>query len=89
MIFSFVAERFQGRSLVLKALLCAVAVTAVELVFGIVFNLVLKLHVWDYSSVPFNFLGQICPRYTLLWCILAFGFVPVAEVLNKRLTVRE
>lgn len=87
MIFSFVAEKFRTRSLLLKAVLSAVAVTAVELVFGIIFNIMFKMHVWDYSGVPLNFLGQICPRYTLLWCMLALGFVPLAELLNRKLAV--
>lgn len=85
MIFSFVAQRFRDRSLLFKAVLCAVAVTAVELVFGILFNMILKMNIWDYSAVPLNFLGQICPRYTLLWGVLALGFVPLAEVLNRKL----
>lgn len=89
MIFSLVADKFRNRSLLLKAVLCAVAVTAVELVFGIIFNIMFKMHVWDYSGVPLNFLGQICPRYTLLWGLLALGFVPLAEVLNRRLAVSE
>ena len=52
----------------------AAVITGVELVFGCVFNLLLKQNVWDYSKKPLNFLGQICLPYTCLWFCLG---VPV------------
>jgi len=55
-----------------KAILGGGIITAVELVFGIVFNLMLGMSVWDYSSVPGNILGQICPVFSVLWCGLSF-----------------
>lgn len=82
-LFSWVAERFETRPLILKAALCAVAVTAVELVFGVVFNIMLGMQVWDYSNVPFNLLGQICPRFSALWALLGLIFIPLAERLNR------
>lgn len=85
MLFSRVAEKFRHRSLFYKAALCSAGVTAVEFVFGVVFNMVLKKNVWDYSDVPFNVLGQICPLYTVLWGVLGLLLVPVAERLNRRL----
>lgn len=48
----------------------AVVITAVELVFGCVFNLFLRQNVWDYSKKPLNFLGQICLPYSCLWFLL-------------------
>ena len=47
-------------------------ITAVEFVFGLVFNVFLGMSVWDYSSVPGNILGQICPLFSVLWCGLSF-----------------
>ena len=84
-IFSIIAERMRERSLIFKAALSALGVTAVELVFGLVFNMALKMNVWDYSGVPFNFLGQICPVFTLLWGALATVFIPIADIMNKKL----
>lgn len=84
-IFSRVAEKFKGWRLLYKAILCAVGVTAVELIFGIVFNIVLKKNIWDYSRVPFNFLGQICLLYTVIWGILGLLFIPLADTMNKKL----
>ncbi|MBQ7874692.1 MAG: hypothetical protein IJ306_05985 [Oscillospiraceae bacterium] len=55
-------------------------ITAVEFVFGVIFNLMLGMGVWDYSSVPGNILGQICPIYSILWCGISF-IVSVFEKL--------
>lgn len=49
----------------------ALFVTAMELVVGVPLNLMLGLHIWDYSSLPFNLLGQICLPFTVLWFFLA------------------
>lgn len=54
-----------------KCLIGMVIITAIELIFGIVFNLILKEHVWDYSGVALNFMGQICVPFSLLWLVLS------------------
>ena len=43
--------------------------TAVELVTGLLFNR--ELQIWNYSACPFNFRGQICLQYSLLWLPLS------------------
>ena len=83
-IFSLVAEGFSDMPIIVKAVLCAVGVTAVELLFGVIFNMALGMRVWDYSGMPFNFLGQICPQFSLLWVGLALLFLPLANLLNER-----
>ena len=82
-LFSAVANKFQGQSILIKGGICALGVTAIEFVFGVIFNLWLKMEVWDYSNMPFNILGQICPIFSLLWVGLAIAFLPLADVLNK------
>ncbi len=85
MMFSLVAEYFKETPLIFKALLCAFGITAVELAFGLVFNIILGMGVWDYSNMPLNFMGQICPYFSLLWCVLALLFLPLAELINNKL----
>ena len=51
--------------LAVKALAGAAAITAVELITGLLVN---RDHrVWDYRRMPANFKGQICLPYSLLW----------------------
>ena len=66
----------------LQALCCAALVTAVELVSGLVLNLWLGLDIWDYTDLPGNFLGQICPQYSAVWWVLCLGFIPAFDWLR-------
>ncbi len=81
-IFSIISQVFFDSSPVLKAILCGAAVTSVEFIFGVVFNLILKMNVWDYSNMPFNVLGQVCPSYFLVWIFLGLVFLPLADLFN-------
>ena len=57
--------------LVLQGAIGSGIVTLLELVSGIVLNLWLGLGIWGYSNMPFNFLGQICLPFSLLWVALS------------------
>ena len=83
-LFSLVAEGFAESPILVKAILCAIGVTLVELVFGLIFNVTLGMDVWDYSYMPFNLMGQICPLFSLFWVGLALIFLPLAKMLNER-----
>ena len=83
--FSYIAKRFKDAPLLAKAILASLTVTLIELVFGLVCNVWLKMGVWDYSSLPFNFLGQICPLFSFFWCVLALVFIPLADKMNEKL----
>lgn len=50
-----------------QALIGVCIITALEFLTGCIVNLWLGWNVWDYSSMPGNILGQICPQYFLLW----------------------
>ena len=80
--FSFVAEKMRKMPLLVKAFCAALAVTAVELSFGLIFNLGFGMEVWDYSKMPLNLFGQICPTFSLIWCCLGLIFIPIAEKIN-------
>lgn len=66
----------------LQALCCAALVTAVELVSGLFLNLRLGLDIWDYTDLPGNFLGQICPQYSAVWWVLCLVFIPAFDWLR-------
>ncbi len=77
-----IAERHKEKSLFVKALLGSALITAVELVFGIIFNILLKKKVWDYSKQPLNLKGQICAAYSFFWMLLCLVAVPLAEKIT-------
>lgn len=69
-------EKNRCMPLVLQQLIAACGVTAIEFLFGLILNVWLGLHMWDYSNMPGNILGQICPQFTTLWFFLsAMGIV--------------
>lgn len=51
-------------------LISSAVITGFEFLFGLIFNIALKMNVWDYSNTPFNIIGQICLPFSLIW----FGF---------------
>ena len=68
--------------LLLRGLAGAGVITMIELLAGLLFNR--DYSVWDYRSVPLNFMGQICLMYSLLWIpvsLLAFFLYNAAERL--------
>ncbi len=69
-------------NLVAAAFAGAVIITAYEFFVGIIVNLRLGWNVWDYSSVPGNILGQICPTFTLLWFLLCLVFLGGVKLLS-------
>ena len=64
-------------------LLGPAVITAVELATGLLVNR--DYAVWDYRSVPGNFMGQICPLYTLLWLPLSLAAMGLYGILEERL----
>lgn len=65
-----------------RACLGAGAITAVELATGLLVNR--DYQVWDYRQQPGNFLGQICPRFTLLWIPLAWAGMELFRLAEQR-----
>ncbi len=65
----------------LRILAGAAIITMVELGIGLVVNR--SYQVWDYRGQPGNFLGQICPRFCLLWIPVSWMAMGFYEGLKK------
>ena len=57
-------------------------VTWAELVARLVLNVWLRLGIWDYSYLPGNFMGQICPQFTAVWVLLSIAAVVLDDWLR-------
>lgn len=64
--------------LIMQGCIGAVLVTAAELAVGLILNVWLGMDIWDYSDMPGNILGQVCPQFMIAW----FGLSLVAIVLD-------
>lgn len=68
-----------------KWILSAAVITTVEFLCGVLFNLHLQWHIWDYSSKAYNLLGQICPAYSFMWLCISVPGVWLCSRLHKLL----
>ena len=57
-------------------------ITAIEFAFGLVLNVWLGLGMWDYSNMPGNVLGQICPQFMVLWFFLSAAGIFLDDVIR-------
>ena len=55
----------------MQVVIGAIGITILEFLTGCVVNRWLGWGVWDYSNLPGNFLGQICPQYFCAWLFIA------------------
>ena len=54
-------------------MLCgSLIITALEFACGCIVNVWLGWQVWDYSNQWGDLLGQICPKYSILWYFISF-----------------
>jgi uncharacterized membrane protein len=65
-----------------KMLLGTVGITTGELLTGMAVNR--DYSVWDYRSLPLNFMGQICAGFSLLWAPLSLLGMWLYGLLEKR-----
>lgn len=65
-----------------QVLISTVIATIAELITGLIVNVHFGWNVWDYSNVPFNFMGQICLPYTLLWAVLMVVAIILDDVVR-------
>ena len=67
-----------------QCILGAIIITIIELLTGLFLNVYLGLNVWDYSNQPFNFMGQICPQFCIIWCILSILVIRIDDWLKEK-----
>ena len=51
-------------------LLASVSMTVIEYIAGYMALKIIKVRLWDYSGIPGNIQGIICPAFSLMWAIL-------------------
>lgn len=78
-------EWITNMSIKKQCLISALIVTTLEFITGYIVNIKLGLGVWDYSQMPFNFMGQICLPYSILWYFLSLVAIWVDDYLRYKL----
>ena len=76
---------FPNMPLVIQSIFGGLLVTTMELLSGLFLNVLLDMHVWDYSSLPMNFMGQVCLSYYFLWIFVSFLAIWADKLLRLSL----
>ena len=67
-----------------SALMGSVIVTAGELATGLAVNR--SYAIWDYRTLPMNFLGQICLTFSLLWIPVSLFAMVLYGLLDRKIS---
>lgn len=63
-----------------------VIATVIEGISGLILNVYLNLHIWDYSNVPFNFFyQQCCLPFCIVWFILSGVCIVIDDYIRYKL----
>ena len=65
-----------------QVIIGACIVTALEFLTGCIVNLWLGWDIWDYSALPGNVLGQVCPQFFVLWMPVALAAIVLDDWLR-------
>jgi len=55
------------------------AATAVEYAVHLFYDKVFHVWFWDYSHLPGNLRGRVCPAFSLIWGVLIAGLLPLFQ----------
>lgn len=83
--FTFIGclnEFDEQHSIVCQMICGGMFITLTELLMGIFVNIILQENAWDYSNMWGNLLGQICPLFSFIWCILSFVAIVFDDILR-------
>lgn len=70
-------------SIVHQVAIGTIVLTLFEFITGCIVNIYFGLNIWDYSNLPFNILGQICPQFCLLWGIVVFVSIFLDDAIRS------
>lgn len=77
------AQKYSRIPLPLRLVLSAGVITALELATGLLFNR--DFQVWDYRDQPFQYRGQICLAFSLLWIPVSLMAMALYNLTYKKI----
>jgi uncharacterized membrane protein len=72
-----------------QSIIGATIITIFEFIVGVIVNIILKWNVWNYSTVPFNIMGQICLPFSLIWIVLSAVIIIVDDLVRYKIFKEE
>lgn len=68
--------------ILLQCSIGSMIITVFELIIGRGLQILHLPAMWDYSNLPLNYKGVICLPFSLLWILLSFGVILLADAIN-------
>lgn len=84
-LIGLINDNTPDMSLLYQCILGTTIVTLIEFISGCYLNIYLGLGIWDYSHVPFNFLGQVCLPFSIIWMLLSIPVIYLDDYLKNKL----
>ena len=69
-------------NLLIQTLIGTGIATVLEFITGLVVNVILRWDVWDYSNLPGNIMGQICPQFMILWALIVVVAIILDDIIR-------
>lgn len=63
----------------------SIIITVLEFITGYLVNIKLGLHVWNYSNIKCNVLGQICLVYSMIWFFISLFAILFDDFLRYKI----
>ena len=76
-------DEYKKPPIIVQMIMGGIIITILELITGLLFNR--NYQIWDYRNIPFNFKGQICLPFSLIWCVLSFVAIKLDNKIRGNL----
>lgn len=77
--------KFYNMKILYQSIISTIIILGIEFLSGCILNLWLGLGIWDYTGLPLNILGQVCPLYGILWFLLSPLVIWLEDYLRYKL----
>lgn len=66
-----------------KCLIATFIITGLEFIVGYIVNILWGLNVWSYANMPYNYMGQICLYYSMIWFLFGIPMTFFANYIRR------
>lgn len=85
LLIGLINEKSPKMPMLMQMILGAIIVTIIEFLVGYILNIILELNIWDYSNLPYNFMGQICLQFSCCWFVLSYFVIKLDDFLRLKI----
>lgn len=82
LIVGLLNEKNKKMDVLQQMIIGMVVVTIFEFISGYILNIKLGLGIWDYSNMKYNFMGQMCPQFSMVWFFLSYAVIYIDDFLR-------